>query len=135
MFLLFVSSLCVCPSLVRADPAVTDRPASCQLSTAAFGERVAEGDALFAERLQVREMEDGYAFRFPGDDDLASRLAAFVAAERRCCSFLAFELTFAAERGPIWLAMRGSPEVKALVASWVELGGGVPPTPEVETGD
>jgi hypothetical protein len=76
---------------------------------------------LFSLREEVRELESGYAFRFPGDEDeLATRLATFIIAERQCCSFFEFELSFAAEQGPIWLKVSGSQEAKMFMASMLE---------------
>ena len=99
------------------DSAIT-RPGGCSLSSVAFSERTTEVKALLNRREATRELEDGFAFRFPGDDaDLAQQLAALIVAERQCCSFLGFELTLAPEQGPIWLTVSGSQEVKALMAS------------------
>ena len=69
----------------------------------------------------MRELENGYAFRFPGDEnELAMRLATWIVAERQCCSFLEFELSFAAGQGPIWLTVNGSQEAKTFVAAMIE---------------
>src|SRR5262245_18621857 len=51
---------------------------------------------------EVRELEDGYAFRIDPSVALAE-LAEFMTYERRCCSFFAFGLEVAPEGGPVWL--------------------------------
>jgi len=49
-------------------------------------------------------------------DRPAESLLEFIAAERRCCPFLSFEIAFEPHAGPLWLRMRGSPRVKAFIA-------------------
>ncbi|HEX5991203.1 MAG TPA: hypothetical protein VFY70_01445 [Thermomicrobiales bacterium] len=78
------------------------------------GEELAAG--LFAAVEGVAELPDGYGYRFSGDGAQLEPLLAFIEAERRCCPFLTFELAFAPHGGPIWLRLRGSPQVKAFIA-------------------
>jgi hypothetical protein len=78
------------------------------------GEALARG--LFTRVEETAELTDGYGFRFADDPAILADLLEFIAAERRCCPFLAFELVFAPHGGPIWLRLRGSPRVKGFVA-------------------
>ena len=78
------------------------------------GEELAAG--LFAAVEEVAELPDGYGYRFSGDVSQIERLLEFIAAERRCCPFLTFELAFEPHGGPIWLRLLGSPQVKAFIA-------------------
>jgi hypothetical protein len=78
------------------------------------GEELAAG--IFAAVEGVAELPDGYGYRFSGDGAQLEPLLAFIEAERRCCPFLTFELAFAPHGGPIWLRLRGSPQVKAFIA-------------------
>jgi hypothetical protein len=90
---------------------------ACLLSERAFairGEELAQG--LFSRVEETVELPDGYEFRFVSDPAILDQLLEFIAAERRCCPFLAFELAFAAHGGPLWLRLRGSPPVKAFTA-------------------
>lgn len=94
-----------------------DDPVACLLSEREFAIRadvVARG--LLARYDEIAELADGYAFRFAPDEELLAELLAFIAAERRCCPFLTFELAFAPYRGPLWLRLRGSPRVKDFIA-------------------
>ncbi len=70
---------------------------------------------LLMEAAEERELNEGYAFRFAGDDGSLSRLADFVTSERSCCPFLRFELTVEPDRGPIWLRLTGPEPVKRVV--------------------
>lgn len=38
--------------------------------------------------LEKQELDSGYAFRFPGNDQMLDDLTAFIKSERECCSFL-----------------------------------------------
>jgi hypothetical protein len=78
------------------------------------GEELAGG--LFAAVEEVAELPDGYGYRFASDGSQLEPLLEFIAAERRCCPFLTFELAFEPYDGPLWLRMRGSPQVKAFIA-------------------
>ncbi|MBA3416151.1 MAG: hypothetical protein H0U10_13095 [Chloroflexia bacterium] len=97
-------------------PVAEAAPVACSL-----GERdLAElGDALrrglFAAAEERRELADGYDFRFSGTEETAAALLAFVAAERRCCTFFRIELVFEPALGPIWLTLRGPAGTKAFV--------------------
>jgi hypothetical protein len=72
---------------------------------------------LMEGRQETRELPDGYAVRFPGDDAWAARLLAFITAERACCRFFTFELSFEPGPGPLWLRLRGPEGAKAIAAS------------------
>ena len=93
-------------------------PIACLLSEAEQAQRGEEiAEQLFGQVAETRELDDGYAFRLPGDGEWFERVAAFVAAERRCCPFFRFEIVAEPEAGPLWLTLRGRPGVKAFVAS------------------
>ena len=72
---------------------------------------------LFGERLGERTapggLPDGYEFRF--DPDAFADLVQFVANERLCCPFLAFDLSVTPNAGPIWLTMSGPPGTRAFL--------------------
>ncbi len=92
-------------------------PIACELSE--------EGQLLRREEVSreffngcksVRELEDGYEFVFPGGEDWIERLARFVASERKCCRFFAFELLFEPDLGAVSLRMRGPAGTKEFLA-------------------
>src|SRR5262249_2225290 len=70
---------------------------------------------FLAAHQQLQELADGYAFQFPGESEWIHRVVSFVAEERTCCPFFTFELHFEPNLGPIWLRLRGSAEIKALL--------------------
>ena len=99
--------------VVQAD----DEVIACLLSERDFAIRSEElAGGLFAAVDEMVELPDGYAYRFSGADSPLESLLEFITAERRCCPFLAFEIAFEPHGGPLWLRMRGSPQVKAFIA-------------------
>jgi hypothetical protein len=61
---------------------------------------------------EVRELRDGFSFRYPGTDKWICKISELVMFERKCCPFFTFELLFASNTGPIYLLIRGSKDVK-----------------------
>jgi hypothetical protein len=64
---------------------------------------------------EAKELENGYAFRWPSDRVDLMELAEWVEKERRCCPFFDFEMAFERERGPVWLKMTGREGVKTFL--------------------
>jgi hypothetical protein len=55
----------------------------------------------------MKELEDGFAYRFPSDDSLLADLFTLIQLEHQCCPFLRLGLIVAAGRGPVWLELTG----------------------------
>jgi hypothetical protein len=72
---------------------------------------------LGAARQEVRELPDGYAFRFPADTTTVMEVAEFIGYERLCCPFFDFELAVEREGGPLWLRLRGREGVRDFIRS------------------
>lgn len=70
---------------------------------------------LFPGLQAVEELEDGYGYRFPADNEWVERVMAVVAAERQCCPFFVFEVVFEPHGRALWLRFRGSQAIKAFV--------------------
>ena len=93
---------------------------ACQRDVGAFGleqrrryERLL--DAVLGNVLEVRELPNGYALRYPSDAPTIVTIAEWVTMERLCCPFLDFELHVEPESGPLWLKLSGGAGVKALL--------------------
>jgi hypothetical protein len=80
-------------------------------------------EEVFGKVEEIEELADGFAFRFPSDDACARTLLDFILFERQCCPFFMFELVFEAERGPIWLQLRGAKGVKEFIKTELERAG------------
>lgn len=96
---------------VRGD----DVPLACNLTEAELHIRGAENRILFAQALETQELADGYRFAFPADESGIPALLQFILAERACCPFFTFELTFPSPHETVWLAVRGREGVKEIV--------------------
>jgi hypothetical protein len=89
---------------------------ACTLSEGDLAQRSQElARDLFAYADRVDELDDGYAWRFPGDGEWHAKLLDFVASERRCCGFFRVELVFEPGLGPVWLTLRGPHGTKAFI--------------------
>ena len=115
---------------MMAEPVIQadDEVIACLLSESDYAIRSEElASGLFAAVDEVVELPDGYAYRFDAADSQLQSLLEFIAAERRCCPFLGFEIAFAPHGGPLWLRMHGSPRVKAFIADAFNSRIAVPP--------
>ena len=73
-----------------------------------------------AAALEVKETEDGFAYRFPSDDGLLADVFTLIQLEHQCCPFLRFSLVVEAGDGPIWLELTGPPGTKEFLTSIFE---------------
>jgi hypothetical protein len=93
---------------------------ACNLNamTPAQRKRHAEiGKQLRKAAKQVKELPDGYAFRYASDPTLLIVAAEFVSLESRCCSFYHFALEKEPGEGAIWLRVTGPKEAKIFIKS------------------
>lgn len=67
---------------------------ACSLTATERVERGQDFERLFANAEDVAELADGYAFKFPNRDAWITRAAELIIAERKCCPFFGFTLTF-----------------------------------------
>ena len=108
----------------EADSAGT--PMACRTDTGVSGpeqeshyQRLA--DAMRGTVLEVRELPGGYALRYPSDASSIMMVAEWITLERRCCSFVDFELHVEPEGRAVWLNLSGGPGVKEFLQA--EIGG------------
>lgn len=96
----------------------TSLPVACSLTESELQERRSSVlQKLKRAVLEVKELSDGYAYRFPSDDALIVELAELVSLERRCCQFLRFGITVEPDGGPVWLEMSGPQGTKDFLAA------------------
>lgn len=100
-------------------------PLACTLSADERRARGQEIGELFGRATGREELPDGYAVAFPGGDETAHALLTFVIAERACCPFFTFELSFPSPHAEIWLRIRGeAAEAKEMIRADFAAGGG-----------
>ena len=68
---------------------------------------------------EVRELGDGYAFRYATNETTWLTAAEYVDLERRCCPFFSFTLKREAE-GAVWLELTGKEGVKEFLATQLQ---------------
>lgn len=73
-----------------------------------------------AAALEVKEKEDGFAYRFPSNESLLVDLLTLIQLEHQCCPFLKITLIVEAGAGPIWLELTGPPGTKEFLSSIFE---------------
>jgi len=64
---------------------------------------------------EVRELEDGYAFRHSSEADVLMAMAEYVTLERLCCPFFDFAVEVGRDGGEVWLKMTGGQEAKRIL--------------------
>ena len=96
--------------------ASTDLPIVCNLTDPEFQRRRAELLKTFQRALlETKELDDGYAYRFPSDGNRIAELAQLITFERECCPFLQFNLRLEPANGPIWLELTGPEGTKGFL--------------------
>lgn len=60
---------------------------------------------LHDSRQSIKELSDGYAFRFKGDAQMILEAAEFIVYERLCCPFFNFELAVEQDMNRLWLPL------------------------------
>lgn len=82
------------------------------------------GPKLRSLRKNVRELDDGYEFEFPGDATTYQLLTEWAIQERLCCPFFEISLRLDPESGPLWLRLTGRPGTKEFIKvdapSWIK---------------
>ena len=97
-------------------------PVSCKLTSPELQKRketVLAG--LKAKMTEKKELEDGYAFKFDGSDEMIDELTEFIKTERTCCDFFTFNLSISGDQSEVWLALTGAKEVKDFISMELEL--------------
>jgi hypothetical protein len=83
-------------------------PIACSLTTVEWRDREARLLARFRSAvIETEELQEGYAFRLPGDGESIGHIAELIAAERECCPFLTFEVAALPNMGPVIVRVIG----------------------------
>lgn len=105
---------------IETDRVQTEIPIACTLTAE---ERTAwrdgMGGAVLGGYEEARELPDGYALRFRGDEGWAQTLLGFILHERACCRFFTFGLVFEPDNGAIWLHLSGSADIKEFISGMI----------------
>jgi len=69
----------------------------------------------FPRVIEIKELDNGYAFRLADQPVLLEKLAAFVELERLCCPFFGFAIIVKPENSALWLELTGRDGVKPFI--------------------
>ncbi len=95
---------------------------SCKLSTQELMERkMTVLASLKKQMLDRKELSNGYAFRFEGNDKMLDELMEFIKTERTCCDFFVFNLSISGDKSEIWMEMTGVKGAKDFITQELEL--------------
>jgi hypothetical protein len=95
---------------------------SCKLTTPELQKR--KETVLKSLREQIitkKELENGYAFKFPGTDKILDQLSEFIKSERVCCDFFVFGLSISGAQNEIWLELTGPEGSKDFISTELEI--------------
>jgi hypothetical protein len=95
-----------------------DTPFACDMSALNGEQRKRVLDLLEelkAKRQDIKELPDGYAFRYQMESDIFRDAAEFITLERLCCPFFEFGLNVEKENGAMWLQLTGREGVKDFI--------------------
>lgn len=70
---------------------------------------------LRARKTAIRELPDGYEFKFPSDKETFDLVAEWAQQEARCCPFFRIEVVLREEGGPLWLRLAGRKGTKEFI--------------------
>jgi hypothetical protein len=94
----------------------------CKLTSAELRMRKATVIASLKQQIvDKRELNNGYAFKFPGTDKLLDELVDFIKAERGCCEFFTFDLSVSGDKSEAWLQLTGPEGAKEFIETELEL--------------
>lgn len=100
---------------------MNELPIACSLTAPELQRRRAEVlQKVRAAALEVKEKDDGFAYRFPSDQSLLVQLFELIQFEHQCCPFLKFTLTVEGGDGPIRLELSGPPGTKEFLNTILE---------------
>jgi hypothetical protein len=88
-------------------------PLACSLTSTELRHREAALLAQFRSAVvATEELQEGYAFRLPGDGKWIGLIAELIVAERECCPFLSFEVAALPNMGPVIVRVIGPADTK-----------------------
>lgn len=100
----------------------SDQKVSCKLTTEELQKRKQTVlESLKKQILEKKEVRNGFAFKFSGNDATADELIEFVKSERSCCNFFVFTLSFSGDGKETWLTLTGPEGAKEMIKDELNL--------------
>jgi RimJ/RimL family protein N-acetyltransferase len=99
-------------------PVADELPIACMLTAAELQQRRETVLRKVRQTVsEVRELADGYAYKFSASSEVLSELASLINLERQCCPFLQFRLTVEPNNGSLLLEITGPQDAKDFLRS------------------
>ena len=95
-----------------------DTPFICNINALSESQRTRYREIvgkLNNSRQSVKELSDGYGFRYKAESELIIEIAEFITYERLCCPFFDFELAVDQQTNWLWLRLRGQNGIKDFI--------------------
>lgn len=107
-------------AVAKGADAAKESPFACAMNAFTPAERKQHFEE-FGPKLRgyckgIRELPNGYEFRFAPDPAAYQVLSAWMLQERLCCPFFDLNLRLDREGGPMWLTLTGRDGVKEFIA-------------------
>jgi hypothetical protein len=97
------------------------KPLTCKLTSPELRKRKEEIISnLKTKILEKKELPDGYAYKFNGNDEILDFLTAFIKSERMCCDFFNFKLLIS-NASVVWLEISGAEGAKEFIKTELEM--------------
>lgn len=72
--------------------------------------------------IEKKELDNGFAYRFNGSDNIIDELSGFIKTERICCDFFEFNLSVSGRPdNPLWFTITGPEGIKDFVLTEIGL--------------
>ena len=102
----------------------TVSPFYCNTKSLSIGEwahKMGISQKMRDARVEIKELPNGYAFRYDPSRVSPVELADWVSSEARCCPFFDMTVRVEPEGGPLWLTLTGQEGVKRFIQSEFKL--------------
>src|SRR5579872_1937120 len=94
------------------------QPFACNVTALKPAQRTRHSEIIKQLRAavkEVKELPDGYTFRYTAEPAHVLAAAEFITLESRCCSFFRFTLAVEPNGGPMWLHIAGPTATKPFI--------------------
>ena len=97
-------------------------PLTCKLTPSEMQKRKTVVLTLLQKNVkEKKELDNGYAFKFGGSDEMIDTLTSFIKTEKECCDFFTFNLEVRGDKDFVWLQLTGPEGVKDFIKTELEL--------------
>jgi hypothetical protein len=108
--------------MVGTESTTRQKVIACKLTSPEMQRRKAEVLAILKQKVITREeLNDGYKYKFDGNDEIIDELILFIKSERACCDFFSFDLSIGDNKSNIWLSITGPEGAKDFIRTEMDL--------------